>query len=94
MASSFNKALTLPDSVPTTIISPTFNVPDFTNKVITEPFPLSTLDSTTTPLALMFGSLFNRGLFNVIEEILIKLKEKFEDNIYIEIQRHNDLNEK
>ncbi len=41
-----------------------------------------------------FGSLFNRGLFNEIEELLIKLKEKFENNIYIEIQRHNDLNEK
>ncbi len=42
----------------------------------------------------LFGSLFNKGLFNEIEEILTKLKEKFKDNIYIEIQRHNDLNEK
>ena len=42
----------------------------------------------------MFGSLFNKGLFNEIEEILTKLKEKFKDNIYIEIQRHDDLNEK
>ncbi len=42
----------------------------------------------------LFGSLFNKGLFNEIEEILTNLKEKFEDNIYIEIQRHNDLNEK
>ena len=41
-----------------------------------------------------FGSLFNKGLFNEIEEIIIKLKEKFQENIYIEIQRHNDLNEK
>ena len=39
----------------------------------------------------LFGSLFNKGLFNEIEEILIKLKEEFQDNIYIEIQRHNDL---
>ena len=42
----------------------------------------------------LFGSFFNNGLFNEIEEILIKLKEKFEDNIYIEIQRHNDVYEK
>ena len=48
----------------------------------------------TGSIRCMIGSLFNKGLFNEIEEILIKLKEKFEDNIYIEIQRHNDLNEK
>ena len=42
----------------------------------------------------LFGSFFNNGLFNEIEELLIKLKEKFEDNIYIEIQRHNDVYEK
>ncbi len=42
----------------------------------------------------LFGTLFNKGLFNEIEEILTKLKEKFKDNIYIEIQRHGDLNEK
>ena len=42
----------------------------------------------------LFGSFFNNGLFNEIEETLIKLKEKFEDNIYIEIQRHNDVFEK
>ncbi len=48
----------------------------------------------TGSIKCLFGSLFNKGLFNEIEEILLKLKEKFEDNIYIEIQRHNDLNEK
>ncbi len=48
----------------------------------------------TGSIKCMFGSLFNKGLFNLIEEILIKLKEKFNDNIYIEIQRHNDLYEK
>ena len=48
----------------------------------------------TGSIKCIFGTLFNKGLFNVIEEILIKLKEKFVDNIYIEIQRHNDLNEK
>ncbi len=48
----------------------------------------------TGSIRCMFGSLFNKGLFNEMEEILINLKEKFVDNIYIEIQRHNDLNEK
>ncbi len=48
----------------------------------------------TGSIRCFFGSLFNKGLFNKIEELLIKLKEKFEDNIYIEIQRHNDVNEK
>ena len=48
----------------------------------------------TGSIKCMFGSLFNKGLTNEIEEILIKLKKKFEGNIYIEIQRHNDLNEK
>ncbi len=42
----------------------------------------------------LFGKLFNKGLFDEIEEIIIKLKEKFENNIYLEIQRHNDINEK
>ncbi len=48
----------------------------------------------TGSIKCFFGSLFNKGLLNEIEEILIKLKENFQENIYIEIQRHNDLNEK
>ncbi len=48
----------------------------------------------TGSIKCMFGRLFNKGLFDEIEEILEKLKKKFEDNIYIEIQRHNDVNEK
>ncbi len=48
----------------------------------------------TGSIKCLFGNLFNKGLFNEIEKILIKLKEKFLDNIYIEIQRHNDVNEK
>ena len=48
----------------------------------------------TGSIKCLFGKLFNKGLFNETEEILIKLKEKFENHIYIEIQRHNDLNEK
>ena len=37
------------------MICPTFSVPDFTSKVTTEPLPRSTLDSITTPLALIVG---------------------------------------
>ena len=48
----------------------------------------------TGSIKCFFGSLFNKGLFNEIEKLLFILKEKFEDNIYIEIQRHNDVNEK
>ena len=48
----------------------------------------------TGSIRCFFGSLFNKGLFDEIEELLIKLKAKFEENIYIEIQRHNDINEK
>ncbi len=47
----------------------------------------------TGSIKCIFGKLFNKGLFNEVEEILIKLKEKFDGNIYIEIQRHNDFNE-
>ena len=48
----------------------------------------------TGSIKCLFGSLFNNGLFKEIEEILIKLKVIFDENMYIEIQRHNDLNEK
>ena len=48
----------------------------------------------TGSIKCLFGSLFNKGLFNEIEDLLISLKDKFEDNIYIEIQRHDDLYEK
>ena len=37
----------------------------------------------TGSIKCLFGLLFNKGLFNEIEEILIKLKKKYEDNIYI-----------
>ena len=48
----------------------------------------------TGSIKCMFGNLFNKGKLIEIEEILVKLKEKFKDNIYIEIQRHDDVNEK
>ena len=41
----------------------------------------------------LLGNLFNRGLFSDIENIITKLSKSFLDNFYIEIQRHNDLNE-
>tara|TARA_B100000686_G_scaffold181968_1_gene188976 strand:+ start:33 stop:3443 length:3411 start_codon:yes stop_codon:yes gene_type:complete len=42
----------------------------------------------------LIGSLFNKGLFQEINDIIEKLSEKFKNDFYIEIQRHNDLNEK
>ena len=41
----------------------------------------------------LFGQLFNKGKFNEIEELYLKLKSKYNDRFYIEIQRHGDLNE-
>ena len=42
----------------------------------------------------LIGKLFNSGLFDDIDFIYNVLSEKFENNFYIEIQRHNDQNEK
>ena len=42
----------------------------------------------------LIGNLFNKGLFEDIDTILKSLSENFKDNFYIEIQRHDDLNEK
>ena len=41
----------------------------------------------------LIGKLFNKGLFDDIENIINKLSISFKDNFYIEIQRHKDLNE-
>ena len=41
----------------------------------------------------LFGELFNKGKFREISELYKKLKFKFGDRFYIEIQRHKDLNE-
>jgi len=41
----------------------------------------------------LFGELFNKGKFSEINELYKKLKLKFGDRFYIEIQRHNDQNE-
>ncbi len=42
----------------------------------------------------LIGNLFNKGLFQEIEDIIEKLSKKFQDDLYIEIQRHNDSNER
>ena len=42
----------------------------------------------------LLGKLFNKGLFKEIEDVIRKLSDAFKNNFYIEIQRHNDLNEK
>ncbi len=42
----------------------------------------------------LIGKLFNKGKFAEIEEIYKLIKKNYRDNFYIEIQRHNDQNEK
>ncbi len=41
----------------------------------------------------LFGKLFHNGKFSEIHDLYNKIKLKFGDRFYIEIQRHNDLNE-
>ncbi len=42
----------------------------------------------------LIGKLFNKGKFTEIEEIYKLIKKNYGDNFYIEIQRHNDQNER
>ena len=42
----------------------------------------------------LIGKLFKNGKFDLIEEIYEILSDKLKDNFYIEIQRHNDVDEK
>ena len=42
----------------------------------------------------LLGKLFIKGKFDEIDKIYSTLKRVFDDNLYIEIQRHDDLNEK
>ncbi len=42
----------------------------------------------------LFGKLFVKDKISIIEKNYKKLKNKFNDDFYLEIQRHNDLNEK
>ena len=41
----------------------------------------------------LFGELFNKGKFTEITNLYTKLKSKYKDRFYIEIQRHGDQNE-
>ncbi len=41
----------------------------------------------------LFGKLFEKGKFTEIQDLYKKIKSEFGDRFYIEIQRHNDLNE-
>ena len=41
----------------------------------------------------LFGKLFDKGKFTEINDLYIKIKNTFGDRFYLEIQRHNDLNE-
>jgi DNA polymerase III subunit alpha len=41
----------------------------------------------------LFGKLFEKGKFSEIHDIYKKIKLKYNDRFYIEIQRHNDQNE-
>ena len=41
----------------------------------------------------LFGKLFNKGRFKEIEDLYSKLKLKYNDRFYLEIQRHGDQNE-
>lgn len=42
----------------------------------------------------LIGKLFNKGKLDEIIELYEALKKKFKNDFYIEIQRHNDINEK
>jgi DNA polymerase III subunit alpha len=41
----------------------------------------------------LFGKLFNKGKFSEITDLYKKINKCFDDRFYLEIQRHNDLNE-
>ena len=41
----------------------------------------------------LFGQLFDKGKFSEIDDLYSKLKSKYNDRFYIEIQRHGDQNE-
>ena len=41
-----------------------------------------------------YGKLFNKGLFEELDQLIKILNYKFFNNFYIEIQRHGDENEK
>ncbi|MDC3139331.1 DNA polymerase III subunit alpha [Candidatus Pelagibacter sp.] len=42
----------------------------------------------------LIGNIYNKGLFEELDELIILLNNNFKDNFYLEIQRHGDQNEK
>ncbi len=42
----------------------------------------------------LIGNIFNKGLFDEIDELIKLLNNNFKENFYLEIQRHGDKNEK
>ena len=42
----------------------------------------------------LIGNMFNKGLFEELDELIIILNNNFKENFYLEIQRHGDKNEK
>ena len=60
------------------------------NELLKDSSGVSILSGTVFGL---FGQLFNKGKFSEIHNLYEKLKSKFKERFYLEIQRHNDLNE-
>ena len=69
------------------ISEPNCNFDDLINKS-------SGIIALTGSINCLIGNLFNKGLFLEVEDIISKLSKTFKNDFYIEIQRHNDLNEK
>ena len=42
----------------------------------------------------LIGNIYNKGLFEELDELIILLNNNFKENFYLEIQRHGDQNEK
>ncbi|MBD1158111.1 DNA polymerase III subunit alpha [Pelagibacterales bacterium SAG-MED17] len=42
----------------------------------------------------LIGNIYNKGLFEELDNLIILLNNNFKDNFYLEIQRHGDQNEK
>ena len=42
----------------------------------------------------LIGNMFNKGLFEELDELITILNNNFKENFYLEIQRHDDKNEK
>ena len=61
------------------------------NILLEKPEGIAIFSGTSTGF---FGQLFDKGKFDDIDKLYKKFYSVFKDKFYIEIQRHNDLNEK